>query len=1295
MQIGPDGDVWCAAPDGLARFENGRWVDYPLTVPWALPGTHFQFAPANQGVVLVAVPEVVFAYSSLTRTVDVVRRSSDSAIGRFSGIARGKEGFWITGEGGLARVQYRGPKGESVWEPHSGPDSRFRFLEMPQAGDSGEVLAITADRANADRFAISFRGGSWRRAGKVAPAVSQVWRGPAGELWARDSLRLYREREGRLAPVEPTGILASTILDVNLHPDGSFWVSTSHGVARYSLPVWRRDFTMPPFQESVFGITEDAAGRLWFAGRDSALLRAGGRWITYSYPKSFVAAFSRGVAVVRGRGLAMVAVARDALLVISPDARSGSLVRHPAARIFQHISSREDGNVWVETLDSEGAYLESYDGQNFRTILHLGMDPERGSVRSVVESGGDIWLASNTRLDTYRRGARVTAEAEPPFRGAFSLHRLADGSLLAGAARNVWGYDGSQWTIQLANVEVGRSIAQDQEGRVWLAANSGLYRQTQAGWILNTEEDGLPSTQVLAVYRSTDGAIWAGTTKGPARYDPDRDKDPPRTLIGGQDNVSEVGSSGDARISFSGIDKWKQTDASRLAYSHRLDGGRWSQFLPDTKASFSRLAGGRHSFQVRAMDRNGNIDPAPAEFHFRVAAPWHRHPGFLLTAGLGLATLVVLTTISVLNYRRRGELVKQLKVLAAVVQSTGDAVVAMTPGGEIRAWNRGAEKLYQYSAAEMIGQPVHVLSPETRKEETFGITKRVSLGEHIENHETEHRRKDGTIVEVAITASPVMDEAGAITGISSISRDITERRAAEMTAERQRLRMEGIVNSAMDGIITIDEDRRIVVFNAAAETMFRRKAEDALGESVDEFIPERFRGGHQAHIRQFGEAAVTTREMGRLGPISGRRADGEEFPMEASISQIEFGGHKLFTVTLRDTERARADAERQRLEMQLRESQKMEAIGQLSGGIAHDFNNILTVIQGHVSLMESDDHLPREVRDSLQEIALSSERAASLTRQLLAFSRRQAMQASDLDLRKVVDEVASMLKRVLGEHIHLEIRAPLAPLVIHADRGMMEQVLLNLALNSRDAMPNGGSLIIETCSVNLDMDKASPAPGGRQGAFARLTVSDDGCGIPADILPRIFEPFMTTKSVGKGTGLGLATVYGIVQQHDGWIEAESEVGKGTVIRAHLPRLEKPAGASSAVSRSKPEPCGAETILVVEDEATVRALVERILSRHGYRVLVAPSGPAAMRLWRQHSKEVRLLLTDLVMPDGMSGLELARRLRAEDSTLKVIYTSGYSAEIAGREVPLEEGVNFLAKPYDSSRLAKAVRSSLES
>ena len=374
----------------------------------------------------------------------------------------------------------------------------------------------------------------------------------------------------------------------------------------------------------------------------------------------------------------------------------------------------------------------------------------------------------------------------------------------------------------------------------------------------------------------------------------------------------------------------------------------------------------------------------------------------------------------------------------------------------------------------------------------------------------------------------------------------------------------------------------------------------------------------------------------------------------------------------------------------------MEAVGQLAAGVAHDFNNILTIIQGHASLQIGLAGLDPDVADSFRHIASAAERAANLTRQLLAFSRKQVMQQRRLDLNGLVRQITTVLPRLIGEHIRLITDLTPDLPAVFADDCNMEQIVLNLAVNARDAMPAGGTLTVRTEDVTVDDAHLSLVPEAVSGRYVCLSVRDTGTGMDLKTRSHIFEPFFTTKDIGKGTGMGLATVYGIVKQHDGWLEVESESGEGSTFKIYLPVSEEgeEEPETSAVA-FLPGPAGAgRTVLVVEDDPAVRFLVKDILVHHHYRVLEAADGEEALALAGEYGEEIVLLLTDMVMPGNVTGRELARRLTADRPQLKVIYTSGYSPDLFDGSLRLEEGVNYLPKPYNSAMLAEILRGALE-
>jgi len=427
-------------------------------------------------------------------------------------------------------------------------------------------------------------------------------------------------------------------------------------------------------------------------------------------------------------------------------------------------------------------------------------------------------------------------------------------------------------------------------------------------------------------------------------------------------------------------------------------------------------------------------------------------------------------------------------------------------------------------------------------------------------------------------------------------------------------------------------------------------------------------------------------------PAAIRNSAGEIREVVVAAERLVLGSEPYLLLILQDV------TERNRLENELRHAQKMEAVGRLAAGIAHDFNNILTVILGNTSLQLRNPKLDHKLSSSLHQVVQAAERATALTKQLLAYSRKQIIQRRPLALNEVVEQTIAMLRRVIGENVALELQLAHDLPPIFADSSNLEQVVMNLALNSRDAMPSGGKITISSELIEVASSHVAQHPDAQAGTFVCLSVSDTGHGMDAETMDRMFEPFFTTKEIGKGTGMGLATVYGVLKQHGGWIEVESAVGKGTTIHNYFPlsgptSAEAPAEAAPAAPTAETKPEGI-TILVVEDEDMLREFVSEALQTLGYRVLTAANGNEALQVWSDHRDSIDLLLTDVVMPDSISGRQLAHTLIVDKPGLKVIYTSGYSAELLGAEFEQEKEHGFLAKPYLPDRLAATVAAYLQ-
>jgi len=537
-------------------------------------------------------------------------------------------------------------------------------------------------------------------------------------------------------------------------------------------------------------------------------------------------------------------------------------------------------------------------------------------------------------------------------------------------------------------------------------------------------------------------------------------------------------------------------------------------------------------------------------------------------------------------------------------------------------------------------------------------------------------------------ATPLRDPAGAVTALLGVTRDITERKQAGVALRESEARFREIAETIEDVFwITDPAKTRMLYVSPAYEKIWGRTCA-SLYESARAWL-EAIHPDDRERVRLAAETQQTSGGYDETYRIL--RPDGAV----RWIRDVAFPVRNESGDVVRIVGVARDITERRQLEEQLRLSQKMEAIGQLAGGVAHDFNNILTAILMQSQLIEMAEDVSEETRDGLRQIRASAERAANLTRQLLLFSRKQVMQPRDLDLNDVITSLAKMLQRIIGEDVRLQLNLHPRPLMIRADAGMLDQLLMNLVVNARDAMPGGGRLVIETCEKDVTAAEAALTPDASAGRHVCLRVTDTGSGIAPENLGRIFEPFFTTKEPGKGTGLGLATVFGIVKQHGGWIAVESAVGQGTTFQVFLPAVEAVvSGAAAAESHPAPRG-GTETILLVEDDPDVRTLTRRVLEGAGYRVLEAANGVKALAIGERHGGEIDLLFTDIVMPEGISGRELAARLQAAHPKLRVVFTSGYSAEIAGRALSLQAGENFIQKPAAPHELLESIRRCLDS
>jgi PAS domain S-box-containing protein len=526
-----------------------------------------------------------------------------------------------------------------------------------------------------------------------------------------------------------------------------------------------------------------------------------------------------------------------------------------------------------------------------------------------------------------------------------------------------------------------------------------------------------------------------------------------------------------------------------------------------------------------------------------------------------------------------------------------------------------------------------------------------------------------------------------------IGADVTERRMAEHARHELTSRYEALFENAAQGILWIDVAGRILSFNAMAERIFGYRREEMVGKKLEVLMPEKLAETHGQRRRQYFENPHS-RPMGLGMDLVARRKDGSEFPVEISLSHIATAGGTVAVAFMNDvSERRRSENERQKLERSLEHATKMEAVGRLAGGIAHDFNNLLTALSGFAEVVL--DELPEDhpLYQGAKETLKTCQRSASLVRRLLAVSRRQMLQPEVVDLNPKIAEIEKMLRSVLGEDVDLLVKLQPGLGFVRADQSQIEQVILNLVVNARDAMPTGGRLVIETASVDVDPGFLDPHLGLKPGPYVLISISDTGSGMDRETLKHIFEPFFTTKERGKGTGLGLATVYGIVTQSEGKIWAESWPGKGTTFRIYLPRITRSGEPETTTTPSESGNRGSETVLVVEDENAVRLVAVGSLRKAGYHVLEASDGDEALLVASNHEGPIHLVLTDVLMP-GIHGPALVKRLEERRPGIRALYMSGHADDALLHHGILEGGLSFLEKPFNRNELTKKVRQVLD-
>ncbi|MGO9117536.1 MAG: PAS domain S-box protein [Desulfomonilaceae bacterium] len=619
--------------------------------------------------------------------------------------------------------------------------------------------------------------------------------------------------------------------------------------------------------------------------------------------------------------------------------------------------------------------------------------------------------------------------------------------------------------------------------------------------------------------------------------------------------------------------------------------------------------------------------------------------------------------------------------LAAIVESSDDSIIGKSLDGIITSWNKGAANIYGYQETEVVGKPISLLVPTEREDEVPQLLEKIASGGDVKRYETVRRKKDGRDIDVSLTISPIRNTDGTIIGASTIARDITELKRAEQALKESEQQYRTLFEDSIDGVYSVLRDGTITDANAAFCELFGYTTEEMIGKDIRElYLDPADRPRFQKEIEKQG--FVKDYE------VKWRKRDGTD--VDCLLTTSAYFGEDGSIAGYRGI--ARDLTVQKGLERQLLQAQKMEAVGTLAGGVAHDFNNLLTVVMGFSELLLAEKDQKHPEYADLQKIFHAARSGADLVKRLLMFSRKSEPKPVPMNLNQQIVQVEKMLRRTISKmiDIHLDLSPDLPR--INADPSQVEQVLMNLSINARDAMTDSGKLTVKTEAVMLDEAYCRLHVEANPGEYVLLEVSDTGHGMDKETAEHIFEPFFTTKEMGRGTGLGLATVYGIVKQHNGHITVDSEVGKGTTFRVYLPAIEGEVEMDVETTEIMPA-VGTETVLLVEDEDLLSDLGSRILTKHGYTVLKATNGREALDVFEKERSQISLVILDLIMPE-MGGTECLKEILKIDPQVNVLVASGYSGDASVKETLQIGAKGFVSKPFRVKELLRDVRRVLD-
>ena len=1125
------------------------------------------------------------------------------------------------------------------------------------ARDAQGRIYVTTDRGLAVLSGQRFVADT--AAGLTDVATRAVISTPYGLVVGTANGLMLRTDEGVMQLPVPSvpGIFATT--GAALDSAGTVWITTGNGVLRYDgKTVERLSRGNGLGFDNVHDVLVDREGNVWF-GTDagaSKLVPGPFKLLTEAQglPHPFVRAISedaRGRLWVGGR-------------------QGGAILEGDHFRVLDFGAARTPPNIYSIAPLPDGRMLLGtrfgglylHDGVRARLYTTDNGLPSDFILALLPDSAG-VWIGTHRGLARWEDGkiAPVTHASFPVNMGVIAMAHDADGRVWIGTSSDgVVILDGER-VVRLGleqglTTETIWSLGRAGDGAMWIGSNGdGAFRVSGDRIERFTTRDGLVNDFIWQVLPDSRGDVWFYTNRGLDRYG-----NGTFTHYGRGDGLLDLEGTANAAWEDSNGDLWFGAGSGLVRYTPALE--LLNPFAPPI-------------FIERITSNGRDIDPAEAEVPFgdgvlqiRFASPSFRDETAvryryrLVGANRDWSSLTGETQIGYASLAPRSYRFEVIALNDHGVPSAEPAVVTFTvlPAFWQRWWFRGL------GLAVLVGMIAAVPVIRNRRLETERRRLEGVVAEHTRELETKNQRLES---------------------------EIHERRTIEQALRTSEERLRDIVEHSTNLFYAHTPDHQLTYISPQSRRFLDCEPAEAI-QRWTEFLSDHPANAEGIRICARAIESGTQQQPYELEIVTRK---GRKIWVEVNEAPVVRDGRTVAMVgSLTDITESKLAAEaHERLEAQLRQSQKLEAVGRLAGGIAHDFNNLLTSVVGHTELVAHELGNDHELRPELAEIRRAADRAASLVAQLVAFSRQQLIKRRVIEINGVVNESSRMLQRMIGEDVALVLELDPEAGCIRADPSQIDQILINLALNARDAMPHGGRLTIATERVELDVPMQDDHGDTLSGPCVLLRVSDNGHGMDADTRAHAFEPFFTTKEVGKGSGLGLATVYGVIHQNDGQIQVESEAGKGTTFRIFLPAVDEPA-ACEEPDRDTTAPADGcdKVVLVVEDEAAVRGLVCRTLRRYGYRILEAPDGPSALLLCSQHPEPIHLLLSDMIMP-GMSGKDVADRITAMRNETSVLFMSGHTRELLGSRGMLDEATNLIQKPFAPADLAQRVREALVS